>query len=1715
MVNDHELLARLRQAISPDEIAQVMGRIMRVPEAWNALHEADLLEKALQSRSHAGLTPAGLALLSIGLEGMPAERLAGEMEERLTATWQAAFERKVRPATLPEIGLAAIGLCRSVASEGAPHAASMLLRDPEPWRSTAACAWPYLPEPQPLLRTLLAGAGPDAMALAVNALLANHTTEDASAAMIAALGGTVPRSTLAFLQGVEPELSRALSSEIPLDDPIDSASKQSTEGKTDGLLDRATVLAARGAEAEAAQSLQIAWDSTRSQTAEIAEAMADLAEREGNSVLAMEAHRQSFHFGPSPARRARLALSLVQAGRAQEALRALPSSERSPEEHLAAAAAARRIGDMQTCEAALRAAADLFREIPHAPLLWLERLAAEADQAGLSELSLQVLARIVHSRPSDASGRARHARALFQAAEYERGASEAAAALLLSPGLLDAERTLASCLQHAGQPADALEHWKAIAERDPDSLACLGECALAAGDLATAETAARSLLEREPRSAAGRILSGEILSRKGDVEGARAHFEEATRNDPANAAVWIALAGAQSASGDAFASGATLTHAAQLLPQEPALWAALAEHHRSDGQMRQALEAIERALRLAPGRADWLTFQGELLISLGHADRAQSALREALSRRPGDTTARLALAQVLEAQGKIADAADLILELREGLPAQAYLAAMRIAIRHAEKSASGEALKAAEAHLARAQGTAGLEGQIAFWSGRLHEAAGRHAAAFESYRQAGQQIPPDAQDDHLAVVLGLARTALATGQAPLALATLEAGLERHPTSVDLHVALSQTALAADLGDRALNAARQAAELSPDSVVAIRQLASVARAVQDWETAASALRRLLTKAPGNLDVEFELAEASLRAGDKQAARGTLASILWNHRESPDVLRRGARLLISLGIPAAAQAALRRASALLPKESPLWRDLAQTSEEIGDLETAQKSWQRCSEIEPEDVEALSHAAASLSKLGRRSAAIGLWQRSVALEPHNPHLHRELARAYIADGETGRGLNHFSLAIQAAPTDVQLAYEAGAAALRFGALQEAHETLQHASRLAPHDPEIICALAQAQYRLGRAQDSLATLAPIARRDDLTATPYAVHALAASATGDRAAANSSLQRALRRPVRGAEDAAWVSRAALRLGDWSGSVAAFDRIPRDGEPQPSMSVRLNRLAASIRALEAHAILSLADVRRNLPDLEALRDGALSALTALREAAPPQAAEADAFSLRLSAAAGSLSDGELAALKALTAKESEARALTAYGIALIRRGQFNRALEILGTEARSLADGWASILRGVCLAATGQHASARHAFDQASGDPALGPAAMYLAAGSWHSDGRPEQAIGALNAALAAWPDEPLWHHRLASLYMEAENLAAALPHLQHASELDPADGRVALAWARALRADGQISEAKSVYSRVLESFPTDGKVWKEAGEIALALGEAEVAVGWLERACTLAPSDAHTLLGSAHAHLALGRAREAVERAKAAARLSPEDPAILLGLGEILAKQGKLEKALEAYDKALAHASRPLPVQLVRCRLLARLGRADVAADLLEELASGEPENDQIWSALAEAREAAGDEEAAIEAATRAARLAPRNSAHHLALARLSRKTGQLDRALDEVHQAQVLSPADPAVHLELGAIYEDRREVSEALQAYQKAIGLNQNSSEAHFRAGVVLKSLKSYSQAARMFRRAVDLNPKDAAAAHQLAAVRALELVHGGTLHSAVPT
>jgi tetratricopeptide (TPR) repeat protein len=489
---------------------------------------------------------------------------------------------------------------------------------------------------------------------------------------------------------------------------------------------------------------------------------------------------------------------------------------------------------------------------------------------------------------------------------------------------------------------------------------------------------------------------------------------------------------------------------------------------------------------------------------------------------------------------------------------------------------------------------------------------------------------------------------------------------------------------------------------------------------------------------------------------------------------------------------------------------------------------------------------------------------------------------------------------------------------------------------------------------------------------------------------------------------------------------------------------------------------------------------------------------------------------GSLEEDE--ALQALQAAPSElptaSERLEALAIALLRRQRPAEALDVLRrAQPDHLGGSWQALLAGVAHLQSGNPSLARQAFVDASEDAGLRPLAQSLLARAHLAQGYSDSAIAALNAALALWSDEPAWHAALADLYLADNDLDSALPHLQAAVELDPESAAWRLTYARALRDAGHLSDALQAYQRLLPLLPSEAQVWHEAGDLALAAGDFGQSETLFDRAAALAPTEPMHLVGKAQAMLAAGNLREARRQAESAIRLGGDRPDALQCLAVIAAKQGESDRAVELLDRAAAVAKNPSSLRQTRTRLLIDVGRAEQAAQELRSHLAALPDDDEAWSSLAEALEATQDYPAAGQALEAALRLRPRSAALHVRLARVERKAGQLDRALDLLRQAEGIDPLQRDLALELGQVYEARRELDHALDAYCRSTEANPRFPEAFRRAGHVFKALKAYAEAERMLERAAELDPTDTATLQQLAAVRALEFVHGGTYRMAV--
>ena len=159
----------------------------------------------------------------------------------------------------------------------------------------------------------------------------------------------------------------------------------------------------------------------------------------------------------------------------------------------------------------------------------------------------------------------------------------------------------------------------------------------------------------------------------------------------------------------------------------------------------------------------------------------------------------------------------------------------------------------------------------------------------------------------------------------------------------------------------------------------------------------------------------------------------------------------------------------------------------------------------------------------------------------------------------------------------------------------------------------------------------------------------------------------------------------------------------------------------------------------------------------------------------------------------------------------------------------------------------------------------------------------------------------------------------EPEKGAAApvdIAPLAAAHKANSADPVVALAYARALRANGAKAEALAVLDTAGKARPDDRRIALERGLLALELGETGKAETLLRRAHDPKAPDwrLHSALGATLA--SRGKQQEAqVQFAKALAR-APDHPAILNNLALSYALDGKAEEA----EKLLRRVQRSTP---------------------------------------------------------------------------------------------------------------------------------------------------------------------------------------------------
>jgi putative PEP-CTERM system TPR-repeat lipoprotein len=705
--------------------------------------------------------------------------------------------------------------------------------------------------------------------------------------------------------------------------------------------------------------------------------------------------------------------------------------------------------------------------------------------------------------------------------------------------------------------ACALEQVRKALITDPDlrlAQVLLGKVLLEGGNAAGAEAAAERALTRgvpmedlaETLSRA-RLLLGKHSQLLADARLAPSRLQGGARRQ-----VLLARAQAQFELGRTEAALAELD---ALRADDPDnLAAALAElpMRLKLGQRREATAAVARALRLAPATAEARLAQAQLLQAQGApAPEQLAALEQVLAADAKHLEARLMRAQLwLQQERWDALRAELpLLGADQGLdPRVAYLQALEAGQR-GDRAAMTAALRRVAAQIdPQPEAQLRFRPRLLLLGGLAHFALGEADPAkryFERYRGAHGAS---------AGATLLAQLYLSQRQTAAGIAALEAALAEQPRQADALNLLGQARLAAGQTEQAVALMREALR-SQESPAFYTTLGQALLRQGQLDAAAQAFQAALKQDPQRTDAALALAEVLAERGAAAGPRGAAAVLAEQLKRQPRqaaVRLQLARTLLGTGQAAAVPPLLEEGLKLDAELHPARLMLAEAERQLGRTDAAVARLTGMVKADQLAVDACL-ALAALEEGRQRAAEAQAWlERALAKAgPQELRPQAALVEFLLRQRRAAEARTAAKALLGRAPEHVGALLLSARAALAAGDAAAARPLLVQAGRLADQDVIALAAVGRLQMAAGDAAGARLTLDKAVQLQPAQPTLQRLDVEAALLAGDAAAAETRARRLVEQQPKSALGYSLLGQAALARRQTAAAIDAFAQAQR------------------------------------------------------------------------------------------------------------------------------------------------------------------------------------------------------------------------------------------------------------------------------------------------------------------------------------------------------------------------------------------------------------------------------------------------------------------------------------------------------------------------------------------------------------------------------------
>lgn len=331
-------------------------------------------------------------------------------------------------------------------------------------------------------------------------------------------------------------------------------------------------------------------------------------------------------------------------------------------------------------------------------------------------------------------------------------------------------------------------------------------------------------------------------------------------------------------------------------------------------------------------------------------------------------------------------------------------------------------------------------------------------------------------------------------------------------------------------------------------------------------------------------------------------------------------------------------------------------------------------------------------------------------------------------------------------------------------------------------------------------------------------------------------------------------------------------------------------------------------------------------------------------------------------------------------------------------------------------------------------------------------------------------------------YSRLASVYEEQGNPAAAMNYYRAATQAYPVDPRLRMLLGDALRRRYRYAEAEAVYRAVIAEFPLHLESHLQLADLLFAQGDREGAAEVLQRAVDVFRQEPAQPRGT------LARFTRQVLNAQAdqAAAVEPanEDPT---AVSDVLAAPVLLE--LSDFVTLLEQEDTPNALQSL-AQIYELQGQVDQAIALYTgEIVTGELDSATLaryYAALGRLYAGQGRSNEALLAYQRSRALNSRLPGSWLGVANLYRGEGHIDRALAELERAQIATGGSMDVQLSLATTLMQAGENRRALEMLNRLAGSYPGNLRVHLALAAALVDQDYAAEAEAVLQRMAELYP-----------------------------